>query len=143
MREIGPVRQDSGRGSRRWFQDDYFDLFVWQDEAGKPVAFQLCYDRVRAEGAISWSAQAGFDHARVDAGAERTDLRYGMSPMLRPDGVPPYFRIYNRFLAATKDWDPALREFMLARLREYRRALFGMHRMPRRRREARRAFPSY
>jgi hypothetical protein len=143
MREIGPVRQDSGRGSRRWFQDDYFDLFVWQDAAGKPIAFQLCYERTRAEGAISWNAETGFDHARVDAGAERADLRYGMSPMLRPNGVPPYFRIYNRFLAAAADWDPSLKEFMLARLREYRRALFGVRRMPRRPRAARRGHGSY
>jgi hypothetical protein len=134
MREIGSVRQDSERGYRRWFQDEHFDLFVWQDASGKPIAFQLCYDRANAEGAISWSETHGFAHARVDGGANPP--RYSMSPMLRPDGVPPYFRIYNRFLAAD-DWDATLRRFVLARLREYRHVLFGTRRTPRRRRTAR------
>ncbi|MGH8635526.1 MAG: hypothetical protein ACREUX_03910 [Burkholderiales bacterium] len=134
MREIGSVRQDSERGYRRWFQDDYFDLFVWQDAAGRPIAFQLCYDRANAEGAISWSETHGFAHARVDASAKQA--KYGMSPILRCDGVAPYFRIYNRFLAAA-DWDPGLHRFVVERLREYRRVLFGTRRTPRRRREAR------
>jgi hypothetical protein len=131
MREIGPVRQDSERGYRRWFQDEYFDVFVWQDAGGRPIALQLCYERDTAEGAISWSETDGFAHARVDGGAKQA--KYGMTPILRPDGVPPYFRIYNRVLDATADWDPALRSFVVDRLREYRRLLFGTRRTPRRR----------
>ena len=132
MREIGPVRQDSDRGSRRWFQDDYFDLFVWQDRTGIPIAFQLCYERGAGEGAISWSAADGFAHARVDGG-RNVAMRSPMSPLLRPDGIPPYFRIYSR-LADAADFDPVLRAFVLERLRAYRRVLFGTHRKPRRRR---------
>src|SRR5690606_35771569 len=90
MREIGPVRQDDERGSRRWFQDEYFDLFVWQDAAGAPIAFQLCYQRDAGEGAISWSVGDGFRHARVDAGRS-VGLAPPMTPVLRPDGMPPYF----------------------------------------------------
>jgi hypothetical protein len=134
MREIGSVRQDSERGYRRWFQDEHFDLFVWQDGSGRPIAFQLCYDRANAEGAISWSETNGFTHARVDGGAKQA--KYAMSPILRANGVPPYFRIYNRF-AATADWDPGLHRFVMERLREYRRVLFGTRRTPRRRRKAR------
>ncbi len=132
MREIGSVRQDSERGYRRWFQDESFDLFVWQDAGGRPIAFQLCYDRANAEGAIDWSEAHGFAHARVDGGTNQP--KYGMSPILRPDGIPPYFRIYDRFLAATAGCDPALCGFVLERLREYRRVLFGTRRTPRRRR---------
>jgi hypothetical protein len=132
MREIGPVRQDSERGFRRWFQDEYFDVYVWQDAGGKPIAFQLCYERGRTEGAISWSESAGFAHARVDAGSKQA--RHAMSPILRPDGIPPYFRIYHRLLVAAADWDPALSTFVLDRLREYRAVLFGRRRTPRRRR---------
>ena len=134
MREIGSVRQDSERGYRRWFQDDYFDVFVWQDAQGRPIAFQLCYDRANAEGAISWSETHGFGHARVDTGAKQA--KYGMSPILRSDGVPPYFRIYNRFLA-TADWDAGLHGFVVERLREYRGVLFGTRRNTRRRRKTR------
>lgn len=132
LREIAPVRQDAS-GRKRWFQDEYFDLFLWQDEGGAPFAFQLCYARSSgAEGAISWSEAEGFAHASVDTGGLRA--RYAETPLLRPDGTPPYFRIYRRFLAAASDWDPLLRAFMLERLREYRRELYGVPRKPRRRR---------
>ena len=132
LREIGSIRQDSSRGFRRWFQDDYFDLYVWQDAAGVPIAFQLCYERNRGEGAVSWSAASGFNHARVDSGEQ--PHKHGMSPILRPDSVPPYFRIYHRFIDASTGWEPVLRAFVLERLREYRSVLFGVHRKPRRKR---------
>jgi hypothetical protein len=137
MREIGQVRQDGTGGRRRWFQDDYFDLYLWQDARGEPIAFQLCYARDRAEGAISWSAAEGYVHARVDAGRS-VGLGPPMSPMLRPDGFPPYFRIYSRFVAAAPDLEPELRTFLSDRLHEYRQELFGRRRAPRRPR-ARRA----
>ena len=136
MREIAAVRQDSAAGRRRWFQDDYFDLFVWQDAAGTPVAFQLCYARGANEGAIGWRASDGFSHARIDTGEDGPLTR--RTPILRNDATPPYFRIYNRFLAASHGWDPQLRAFMLERLCAYRQALFGTRRRPRRRRPARR-----
>lgn len=132
LREIGSIRQDSTRGNRRWFQDDYFDLFVWQDATGTPIAFQLCYERDRSEGAISWSAAKGYANARVDAGEQAQ--KHGMSPILRPDGVPPYFRIFNRFMEASAGWEPQLRTILLERLREYRSVLFGVRRKPRRKR---------
>ena len=136
VREIAAVRQDSGAGQRRWFQDEYFDLFLWQDGAGTPVAFQLCYGRGGKEGAISWRAAEGFSHARVETGEHGPLTR--RTPILLADGIPAYFRIYGRFLAASCDWDPRLRDFMLERLRAYRHLLFGTHRKPRRRRTARR-----
>lgn len=130
LREIGSVRQDTTRGLRRWFQDDYFDLYVWQDERGAAIAFQLCYDRAAGEGAISWSAAEGFAHARVDSGD--IPYRHRSTPLLREAGPPPYFRIYNRFLEATKGFDPLLRALVLERLRDYRIVLFGAPRKPRR-----------
>jgi hypothetical protein len=132
LREIGPVRQDSARGLRRWFQDDYFDLYVWQDHRGTPIAFQLCYDRGACEGAISWSAVAGFAHARVETGD--VPYRHRGTPLLREAGLPPYFRIYNRFLEAADRFEPRLRAMVLDRLRDYRIELFGAPRKPRRKR---------
>ena len=134
LQEIGAVRQDSALNQRRWFQDDYFDLYVWQDDGGTPIAFQLCFARNRAEGVIHWRAAEGFAHAQVDGG-ERAGA-FSRAPVLRAGTTPPYFRIYNRFLQATSGWEPALRQFMVERLREYRHALFGVPRKPRRRRRA-------
>lgn len=89
LREIGAIRQDSERGLRRWFQDDYFDLYIWQDAAGKPMAFQLCYSRDRNEGALSFSAAEGFRHSRVDSGEDYPTA--SATPILRGEGVMPYF----------------------------------------------------
>ncbi|RPI45926.1 MAG: hypothetical protein EHM59_08850 [Betaproteobacteria bacterium] len=131
LHEIGGVRQDSQRGHRRWFQDDFFDLYIWQDEHGTPVAFQLCYARGIAEAVISWTAGGGFDHASVDGGEK--PLRHAMAPLLRPGGMLPYFTVYGRLLASTAGWDPQLRVFLLEHLRDYRRVLLGVPRRPRRR----------
>jgi hypothetical protein len=49
LREITGVRQDDPGSSRHWFQDDYFDLFLWLTPAGRVSAFQLAYDRARQE----------------------------------------------------------------------------------------------
>lgn len=131
LREIGAGRQDGSRGVRRWFQDEYFDLYLWHDASGAPVAFQLCYDRARNEGAITWSRGAGYGHDRVDAGDDSPKRL--MTPILRADGTPPYFRIYDRFLAACGGCPREVRGFVTARLGEYRFELFGTPRRPRRR----------
>ena len=74
LREITPVRQDSSTVTRRWFQDDYFDLFVWIDIENRPTRFQLCYDRQHEERALVWDGANGFLHQRVDSG-ETTPMR--------------------------------------------------------------------
>ena len=131
LREIGSGQEDGSRGTRRWFQDEYFDLYVWQDASGAPIAFQLCYARNHREGAITWNQVGEFGHDRVDDG-ERNPFST-MTPILRADGFPPYFRICDRFLAASVECQQAVRDFVIDRLRAYRLALFGMPRKPRRR----------
>lgn len=131
LREIGGMRTDTHGRQRRWFQDDYFDLYVWQDDAGNPVAFQLCYDRRHAEGAISWSASAGYSHARVDDG--RIAPGVASTPLLIDGPPPPYFRVYRRFLDATHAWsESTLTAFVVTHLRAYRQYLFGSRRKLRR-----------
>jgi hypothetical protein len=130
MREIGHVRREADGARRRWFQDRDFDLYVWQDEQAALLGFQLCYRRGREESVIAWNQRAGFSHGRVDTGENAA--RAPRTPVLRDDGPPPYFRLYDRFLQATEAWEPALRQALLARLREYRRLLFGSPRKPRR-----------
>ena len=44
LREVLIVEQTDPSLRRRWFENDYFDLFVWQDTAGAVTRFELCYD---------------------------------------------------------------------------------------------------
>jgi hypothetical protein len=60
LKEILGVADDPP-ARRRWFHDDFFDLFVWQ--AGEEVTlFQLCYGRDSSERALVWDRGRGFFH---------------------------------------------------------------------------------
>ncbi|MEY2878560.1 MAG: hypothetical protein RLZZ15_940 [Verrucomicrobiota bacterium] len=68
--EFRNVKQESGPGSRRWFESDGFELVVWHDAAGAVSGFQICYDFGTGEHALTWRSGQGFEHAEVDSGDE-------------------------------------------------------------------------
>ena len=69
MKEILGVADDPP-AKRRWFHDDYFDLFVWQ--TGEEVTlFQLAYGGDASERALVWDKRRGLFH---DGPAAREDF---------------------------------------------------------------------
>jgi hypothetical protein len=60
LKEIHGVADDPP-ARRRWFHDDYFDLFVWQ-AGGRLTLFQLCYGVDSRERALVWDSKRGFFH---------------------------------------------------------------------------------
>ena len=60
---------DEPPAKRRWFHDEYFDLFVWQTLSGELTRFQLCYGIHSSERALVWQRQGGFflDGLRKDS----------------------------------------------------------------------------
>src|SRR6185295_8584955 len=66
MREIEGVTEEP-RMRRRWFHDEYFDLFVWETDAGDVMLFQLCYGTGRNEQALVWHRDAGLFHDGTEA----------------------------------------------------------------------------
>jgi len=60
MKEIFGLADDPP-ARRRWFHDEYFDLFVWQT-AGEVTLFQLCYGAGSAERALVWDKSRGLFH---------------------------------------------------------------------------------
>jgi len=117
LREITNVRQDTPYTRRRWFQDDYFDLFVWQRLDGEISAFQLCYEIGANERAFSWRHTTGFSHNRIDAG-EGTPYK-NMTPILVADGKLEVDEVLPRFLRRSRNIEPSLRQFVSHKLREY------------------------
>jgi len=117
LKEIDGVRQDDPDHRRRWFQDDYFDLFVWQSAESVIVAFQLCYDVASRERVLSWREASGFSHNRIDSG-EATP-RKNMSPILVADGILPVEAVLPRFVRRARDIDRAISRFIAGKLREY------------------------
>lgn len=117
LREIPETRQIAGEPRRRWFFSQEQDLYVWHDDSGEVIAFQLCYDKHRQEHALYWRADSGFAHLRVDCGSE-TPLRNGM-PLLVADGHFDQNAVAARFLALSPDVPEELRQMILNRLCEY------------------------
>ena len=117
LREIVNVHQQDTRLRRRWFCDDYFDLFVWEKPGGRIVEFQLCYDKSARERVLKWGADAGFAHHRIDSGEPLPGVN--MSPIMVADGVMPLPAVMNKFEASTVSLDPRVRDFVFQRLRDY------------------------
>jgi hypothetical protein len=67
MREIEGVTGE-GQSRRRWFHDDYFDLFVWQNPDGEVTLFQLCYGPGSSGRALVWDKARGFFHDGARSG---------------------------------------------------------------------------
>ena len=87
IREILPVRQNEGEPFRRWFTDDYWDLYVWFNDKKKIVGFQLCYGKPDDEHALTWLTEGKFIHTRV---SDSSPGRYGPTmeaPILVADGL--------------------------------------------------------
>jgi hypothetical protein len=114
LKEFNRVRQEP-TGRRRWFEDDAMELIVWLDAADVPEGFQLCYPGAgRREHALTWRAADGFAHNRVDTGDTRPDKN--MAPILVADGEVPWERLQRDFAARSAELEPALREFVGAKL---------------------------
>jgi hypothetical protein len=117
LREIGNVYQQDPGMRRRWFCDDYFDLFVWENPQGQIVGFQLCYDLAARQRALSWRENTGYSHHRIDSG-EHSTLK-NMTPIMADDGVLPLPAVLEKFDVSAARIEARVRDFVRERLLEY------------------------
>jgi len=99
------------------------DLFVWYGEGGRIRAFQLAYDKQRAERTISWRDSGGYRHERVDEGARPG--RHPASPLLVADGAFQAERVRDVFRQRAAGIEPGIAELVLERLAAYPGAAAG------------------
>jgi hypothetical protein len=131
LREIPGVRQDNPSLKRRWYQDEFFDLYTWHAPDGTLVSFQLCYDVRGRERALSWHRQYGFSHNKIDGGDGGPWTR--MTPILVADGRFPHRLVRERFGRHAIPLDATTRNFITDKMREYGRAIArGVITLPRR-----------
>lgn len=117
LREIrGVVQRDLAR-RKRWFQDDFFDLYFWQDPGGEVLEMQLCYDRTGRERALVWKRGAGTTHAQVDTGETTASRRD--TPLLQRGGKFGGWQVRERLAAGAAGLEPRLAAFVLDKVREY------------------------
>jgi hypothetical protein len=111
LREILDVLQDDPSSVRRWFHDDYFDLYT-REKGGELVAFELCYGIHAYERALAWIQGRGFYHDGEPSG----DF---IGAGLRPGDPLEADPIIARFKAAAGGLPETLRVALEARVREF------------------------
>jgi len=88
------------------------DLFVWTDESGEVVSYQLSYDKPHPEKALSWSIERGFSHDNVDDGSRPG--RHPGSPILVADGEFAARRVLALFQDNAGPLGNDLQEFIVS-----------------------------
>lgn len=114
MREILGVA-DEPRTRRRWFHNDYFDLFVWQTTDGEVTLFQLCYGIGSSERALVWHKYGAFFHDGAGARGSK-EVIGAASQRGKPVAEDP---VLARFEAAARSLPEDIRRIVGERLREY------------------------
>jgi len=107
----------STKSSRRWFSDDYFDLYIWIAQDGVISGFQLCYDKHEKERVLTWTKKNGYTHERIDDG--ETNPSKNLTPILIPDGVCPTQEVIELFLSRSTEVESNTRSFITNKLAEY------------------------
>jgi hypothetical protein len=120
MREILGVSQDETGVQRRWFHDDYFDLFVWQGDQSEITSFQLCYGVDSNERALEWRKDHGWfqDGKTTVESIPRKILSTAHAPAGLA-GADAADSIASRFEFAAGALPDIIRTAVAARLREY------------------------
>jgi len=97
--------------------DDYFDLIIWYETDGGFYGFQLCYDKLGKERALTWTHKRGFVHTGIDDG-EQTPVA-NCTPILMPDGIFPAALVREQFSIRSAQVDESIRQFVLAKIQEF------------------------
>ena len=117
LNEINDVTQYETGKHRRWFHDDYFDLYTWENFDGVLQGFQLCYARLGRERALRWSPEMGYSHEGVDAPEDKPGR--SMSALFVADGVFDARSVGSIFADAALEMPEKFRTFVLERIRAY------------------------
>jgi len=117
LREITIVEQRDPALRRRWFENDYFDLFTWQDASGAAKRFELYYDVERNERALVWDRSVGTYHDGVDSGGGSGG--HPATPILVSGGKFDSGTVVPRFERDSSGVPPELRDLVLAKMREH------------------------
>ena len=102
--EIKEIKQYRGEPRRCWFFDHEIDLTVWYDEQNEIVGFQLCYDKLAEQHALTWDQKTGYHHHRVDDGeSDKSTRGFKGIPILLMDGFFDHKRIADIFQRKSKE----------------------------------------
>jgi len=115
--EIFGVSQNPGEDKRRWFTDDYWDIYVWQKSDGSISGIQVCYDKINKERVLSWFMGKGYSHNKIDDGEITGGFK--RSPVVVKDGLFNKNFIGEKFFNDSKNIDNNLRDFIYDKIIYY------------------------
>ena len=120
LREIKPVKQNPDEGFRRWFTDEYWDLYVWTDEDEEITGLQLCYGKPNDEHALTWFRDRKFIHTKISS--SRPFAGNVMSPILVADGLFDNKSVAERFWNDGRHIEEELRWFVREKILAFENA---------------------
>ena len=116
FREIVTQRTHSQGNRRRWFQSEKMDLYTWHVDSGEVLGFQLAYDRLSGQRAITWIQDKGYFHARVDEGEPGF---VAPTALLVSEGGFDAYRVHTDFIRQAAEIDQEIASLVARKLREY------------------------
>ncbi len=119
LREIQHVKQERKKDKRRWFTNDYWDLFVWIRKDGSYSGFQLCYGKPDGEHALTWMEESGPMHTGVSESSHgRTGAGNMEAAILVADGVFDVADVAGRFWKESREIDSDVRRYVIVKMKE-------------------------
>ena len=134
FREITVAKQAENGPKRRWYQSEYFDLFVFYYRHSERadakadrefVGIQLCYDIRRNQRTLEWKKETGFSHHRVNKGADTLSDHGASASLLEKGGEFDANAVINRFMRESEGLPPLVRTLVMEKLAEYARTKAG------------------
>ena len=130
FREINISKEAAeGEPKRRWYQSDYFDLYIFYFRHSERadrfadrefVGMQLCYDIRRNQRTLEWKKESGFSHLAVKKGDGDTLSDHGASASLMHQGGEfESSKVIDHFMKACPSLPGQVRNFVLHKLAEY------------------------
>jgi hypothetical protein len=102
--------------NQRWFSDEYFDLFLWLDEAGRIRHFQLPYAKnTPKERVVEWRRWVGLAHHGVDDGEDEPG-KMKASPILVADGQLDTAALLDELRARSANLPKEITDFVIEKI---------------------------
>ena len=125
FREITISKPAESGPKRRWYQSDYFDLYVFyirhsvraDKHADREfVGLQLCYDIRRNQRTLEWKKEGGFSHHAVKKGGDTLSDHGASAALLQKGGTFDAAKVIDRFMADSGSLPGQIKTFVLKQL---------------------------
>jgi hypothetical protein len=109
------AKNHKGEPRRRWFSNEYFDVYVWQERESAVTKFELCYDKKGRERALAWAEGVGFCHYLIDSG-EISPVKNRAPILVADTEIIPIEELLERFTRESSQIQQEIRSFIIEKI---------------------------